>query len=99
MKKWTGIVLAAAMVFTLAGCAVNVSAAAYKTVNGVTERRGSGDGGVLIGSKEGDIVPDSFGGAAWTVSSRIPRMPTRLSSTPVLSSKKQSRRISKSFLT
>ena len=37
MKKWTGIVLAAAMVFTLAGCAVNVSAAAYKTVNGVTE--------------------------------------------------------------
>lgn len=43
-----------------------------RTVNGVTERRGSGDVGVLIGSKEGDIVPDSFGGAAWTVSSRIP---------------------------
>ncbi len=37
MATMAGMALAAVMVFTMAGCTKTVSAAAYKTVNGVTE--------------------------------------------------------------
>ena len=36
-KKMMALLLPACMVFTMAGCTRSVSAAAYKTVNGVTE--------------------------------------------------------------
>lgn len=42
-----------------------------RTVEGVTEKRSSCDLGVLAAAKVGDSVPDSDGGAAWTVTSRI----------------------------
>ena len=42
-----------------------------RTVNGVTEKKSSGDVGVLCSGYVGMSVPDNEGGAAWTVSSRI----------------------------
>ena len=41
-----------------------------RTVSGVTERRNSGDLGVLAGSSVGDTIPDNEGGTPWTVVSR-----------------------------
>lgn len=42
-----------------------------RTVNGVEERRSSGDEGVLCGGSVGDTVQDNAGGTAWTISARI----------------------------
>ena len=43
-----------------------------RTVGGVTQRKISGEIGVLASAVEGDTIPDDAGGTAWTVVSRIP---------------------------